>query len=55
MPTGSLRFRASGRLPRDAYHDELMRQILAALDRGRADQPLFETAPDFHGLDVGAP
>ena len=38
MPPGSLGFRASGRLTRDEYHDELMRPILA---------------PDFHGLESG--
>jgi len=53
-PSGSLGFRASGRLTRDEYHDELMRPILAALDRGESINLLFETAPDFHGLDVGA-
>ena len=54
MPPGSLAFRASGRLTRDEYQDELMRPILAALDRGESINLLFETAPDFRGLDVGA-
>ena len=54
MPPGSLGFHASGRLTRDEYHDELMRPILAVLDRGESVNLLFETASDFHGLDVGA-
>jgi hypothetical protein len=54
MPAGVLGFRASQRLTRDEYREQLMTPIYAALDRGEKLNLVFEFADDFHGLDLGA-
>jgi stage II sporulation SpoAA-like protein len=53
MPPGTMGFRLSGKIGRDEYH-ELVDPVLEALDRGESVRYLVETAPDFHGLDLGA-
>jgi hypothetical protein len=53
MPAGTLGFRLSGKITRDEYHD-LLAPVHAALERGDSVRYLVETAPDFHGLDLGA-
>jgi hypothetical protein len=53
MPAGTLGFRISGKISRDEYH-ELLAPVLEALDRGEHVRYLVATAPDFHGLDLGA-
>jgi hypothetical protein len=54
LPPGVLGFRASQRITRDEYHDQLMKPIYDVLERGERVNLLFETADDFHGLDLGA-
>jgi hypothetical protein len=54
MPPGVLAFRASGKITRDEYHDVLMKPIYEALERGDRLDLVFEAAPDFAGLDLGA-
>jgi hypothetical protein len=54
LPPGVLGFRASGKITRDEYHDALMKPIYEVLERGEQINLLFETAPDFAGLDLGA-
>jgi hypothetical protein len=53
MPAGTLGFRMSGKVTREEYH-KLVDPVLEALDRGERVRYLVETAPDFHGLDLGA-
>jgi SpoIIAA-like len=53
VPAGTIGFRISGKVTRDEYH-ELLAPVLEALDRGERVRYLVATAPDFHGLDLGA-
>ncbi len=53
MPAGTLGFRLSGRIDRDEYF-EILDPIREQLERGERVSFLVETAPDFHGLDLGA-
>jgi hypothetical protein len=53
MPGETLGFRISGRLTRDEYF-QILDPIREKLERGEKVSFLVETAPDFHGLDVGA-
>jgi SpoIIAA-like len=53
MPPGTLGFRISGTITRDEYH-ELLAPVHETLERGEKVRYLVVTAPDFHGLDVGA-
>ena len=53
LPEGVLGFRLTGKLSRDEYH-ELMKPILAALERGEKLKLLVELPDDFAGLDLGA-
>lgn len=46
-------FRLSGKVTRDEYH-ELLAPVTAALERGERVRYLVATAPDFHGLELGA-
>jgi SpoIIAA-like len=54
MPAGTLGFRASRKLTRDEYHEQLMKPIYEVLDRGAKINLLFEIADDFDGLELGA-
>ena len=54
VPAGTLGFRASGKLTRDEYHEQLMKPVYDALERGEKVNLLFETADDFSGLELGA-
>ena len=53
LPEGVLGFRLTGKLSRDEYH-ELMKPILAALERGEKLKLLVELPDDFAGLDLAA-
>jgi SpoIIAA-like len=53
MPGGTMGFRLSGKVTRDEYH-ELLAPVTAALERGERVRYLVATAPDFHGLELGA-
>ena len=53
LPEGVLGFRLTGKLSRDEYH-ELMKPILAALERGEKLKLLVELPDEFAGLDLGA-
>jgi SpoIIAA-like len=53
VPTGTLGFRASGKITSDEYR-KLIEPIYAALERGEKLSLYFELADDFHGLDFGA-
>ncbi len=53
MPAGTLGFLLSGKVTRDEYH-ELLAPVHTALERGERLRYLVATAPDFHGLDLGA-
>jgi hypothetical protein len=53
MPADTLGFRLSGRLTRDEYF-EILDPVREQLERGEKVSFLVETAPDFHGLDLGA-
>ena len=53
MPPGTHGFRLSGRLSRDDYF-RILDPIKEQLERGEQVSFLVETAPDFHGLDLGA-
>ena len=54
LPPNTIGFRASGRITRDEYHDQIVSALRAALERGGTVNVMFETAPDFTGLDLGA-
>ena len=49
----TLGFRLSGRITRDEYF-QILDPVKERLERGENVSFLVETAPDFHGLDVGA-
>ena len=53
MAAGTLGFRLSGRITRDEYF-QMLNPIREQLDQGKKVSFLVETAPDFHGLDLGA-
>ena len=53
MPGETLGFRLSGRITRDEYF-QILDPVKERLERGENVSFLVETAPDFHGLDVGA-
>ena len=53
LPPGTLGFRASGTITRDEYHDQVIAPVRAALEQGKLSI-LFETAPDFSGMELGA-
>jgi hypothetical protein len=53
MAAGTLGFRLSGRLSREEYF-QILDPIREKLERGERVSFLVETAPDFHGLDLGA-
>jgi hypothetical protein len=53
MPAGTLGFRLSGKISRDEYF-EILDPVREKLGRGEKVSFLVETAPDFHGLDLGA-
>ncbi len=53
MAAGTLGFRLSGRITRDEYF-QMLDPIREQLDQGKKVSFLVETAPDFHGLDLGA-
>jgi hypothetical protein len=54
LPGGVLGFRASGKLSRDEYQQQLMPPIYEALERGEQLNLLFEFADDFSGLELNA-
>lgn len=53
MPAGTLGFRLSGKISRDEYF-EILDPVREKLGRDEKVSFLVETAPDFHGLDLGA-
>ena len=53
LPTGTLGFRASGRISSDEYR-QMIEPVYAALERGEQLNIYFELVGDFHGLDLGA-
>jgi hypothetical protein len=53
LPTGTLGFRASGKITSEEYR-QMMEPIYAALERGERLNIYFELASDFQGLDLGA-
>jgi hypothetical protein len=53
LPPNTIGFRASGTISRDEYHDQVVAAVRRALELGTVNV-LFETAPDFSGLDLGA-
>lgn len=53
LPSGTLGFRASGRITSDEYR-EMIEPIYAALERGEKLNIYFELRDDFEGLDLGA-
>ena len=53
LPDGTIGFRVSGTITREEYH-QMLDPIVAALDRGEKINLLTVTAPDFHGLELGA-
>jgi hypothetical protein len=53
MPPGTMGFLISGTVGRDEYH-QLLAPVQEALGRGERVRYLVATAPDFHGLDLGA-
>lgn len=53
LPSGTLGFRASGRITSDEYRG-MIEPIYAALERGEKLNIYFELADDFEGLDLGA-
>jgi hypothetical protein len=52
LPEGTIGFTASGTITRDDYRERLIPAIRAALERGHVNL-VFETAPDFRGIDSG--
>jgi hypothetical protein len=53
LPPNTIGFRASGTITRDEYHDQIVTALRSALEHGTVNV-MFETAPDFKGLDLGA-
>jgi hypothetical protein len=53
MPPGTMGFLISETVSRDEYH-QLLAPVQEALGRGERVRYLVATAPDFHGLDLGA-
>jgi SpoIIAA-like len=53
LPSGTLGFRASGKITSDEYR-EMIEPIYATLERGEKLNIYFELTEDFHGLDFGA-
>ena len=53
LPPRTIGLRASGKITRDEYHDQILAPLREALAQGRVNL-VFETAPDFSGLDLGA-
>jgi stage II sporulation SpoAA-like protein len=53
MPADTLGFRLSGTISREEYFQTLD-PVREQLERGENVSFLVETAPDFHGLDLGA-
>jgi hypothetical protein len=53
LPPNTIGFRASGTITRDEYHDQIVTALRSALGHGTVNV-MFETAPDFRGLDLGA-
>jgi hypothetical protein len=54
MPGQALGFRLSGKLTRDEYFQILDPVREKLFERGVKVSFLIDTAPDFHGLDLGA-
>jgi SpoIIAA-like len=53
LPTGTLGFRASGKITSEEYR-QMIEPIYGALERGEKLNIYFELAGDFQGLDSGA-
>jgi SpoIIAA-like len=53
LPSGTLGFRASGKITSEEYR-QMVEPIYAALERGEKLNIYFELADDFDGLDLGA-
>jgi hypothetical protein len=53
MPGDTLGFRLSGKLTREEYF-QILDPVKERLERNEKVSFLVETAPDFHGLDLGA-
>ncbi len=53
LPSGTLAFRASGKIGSEEYR-QMIEPIYDALERGEKLNIYFELADDFHGLELGA-
>ena len=54
LPEGVIGFRASGKISRDEYHDQLLAPFRTAVERGDPINMVFVADPSFAGLDMGA-
>jgi SpoIIAA-like len=53
MPAGTIGLRASGKLTREDYTEEMIPRLRAAVQAGDM-RVVCVLGPDFHGLDTGA-